>query len=672
MIGFGNLFVGARREALCRFLILLLLCFASLSNAAFAAQNPAGPTQIPSLSPSPGGTPANAPAPAGTGPNEAPSINPSQGNPNQFPSISPAQELAPITVPPNLKLQDLPAEEGGKEDASAESLKAAPVKLGALIQVAALHPLALDASFNQPISLSEALDYALEKSLPIRISHESQVYQASLLGLYMSYFLPTFSTNYSIAGSSINGQTNTNAKVYSAKITFPLFAGGSYAYFTIAQLFRAKGWHQAYLANLNDALLDVYNKYTNLVLNHQLLRIRIKAVEVCQEQLKLNTVSFQGGSGTKFAIMQARTQLATARQALLAQQVGTRQAALLLAYALDMPLAVNLVPADLTVSRSQLIRGRGNVKQYLDIALRNRPEMHEYQMFRLAASRDVQIAAASLYPNASIFLAYTRSDLTYTGNSSALNGAAVTQLSLAGINSGTVSNTALGQTASLSPNNNLTANTGANTSAASVVAASGGTPIANTQSGSLVTSGAVAPSILSPVSVAGTSGANINGSNTASAGSAVGIFTSWQAGLNLNWSFTNLSLNYVSNVVGARSLARQALLQANQQVMIIEDQVRNSYLNALAANNQIESTGSQLDSTREALRLAELRLKAGTGTNLELIQAQSDYVNSLTTETQSLIAFQQAQAQLIHDIGVISRATLTGGYAPPVEARHRQ
>jgi outer membrane protein TolC len=97
--------------------------------------------------------------------------------------------------------------------------------------------------------------------------------------------------------------------------------------------------------------------------------------------------------------------------------------------------------------------------------------------------------------------------------------------------------------------------------------------------------------------------------------------------------------------------------------------VRNSYLNALSATNQIESTGSRLDSTREALRLAELRLNAGQATNLELLQAQNDYVSALTTEAQSIISLQQAEAQLIHDVGVISINTLTQGYNPePVKA----
>ncbi|HEY9684973.1 MAG TPA: TolC family protein [Oculatellaceae cyanobacterium] len=615
---------------------------------ALAAQNPAGPTQLPStVSPQ---TPVNLPSESTLTPPQAPTT----------PSTMPPSAVAPITLPPNFKLRDLPSEQAGHEDSSV--LKASPIKIGALIQVAQLQPLTLDGQFSKPITLNEALSYALENNLPIRISKESAVYQTAQLGYYCSFFLPALTTNYSIAQSHINSITRTNANVFITKASFPLFVGGNYMYFAWAQYLRQKGWKLAYQANINDALLDVYNRYTSLVLNHHLLRIRLHAVAVSEAQLRQNEELYQAGNGTRFAIMQSRTQLATDRQALLAQQVTTRQSALQLAYVLNMPLSVNLVPADLDLTNRPLIHRKMQVGQLLDLAFHYRPEVKEYEVFRQAAARDVQIGASSLYPVASIFVAYTRSNLNFAGSAAGLNGAAVTQIALAGANTGGATNVALGQTASLSPGENLTAASGANTGAASIVAASGGTPISNTQSGSLVTSGAVAPSIIAPAGVAGTSGAsNINGSNTASAGTAPGLFNTVQVGLNLSWSLGSLGMNSVANIVGLRALSRQALLQQNQEAQVVIEQVRSSYLNAITATNQVESTGSRLDSTREALRLAELRLNAGQGTNLELLRAQNDYIDALTTEAQSIIALQQAEAQLIHDLGLISIQTLTQG-----------
>jgi outer membrane protein TolC len=630
-------------------------------------QNPAAPTQLPSLSPvqtGPSQAPANSPTPAGVGP-FAPTLSPLQTNPQGMPSISPDQTLTPITIPSAFRLRDLPSETPAAS-ASAEVLKGSPIKLGALIQIASLPPISLDGRYNQPITLEEALKYTLQKSLPIRISRESTLYQTTQLAYYMSFFMPSLSVNYALAQSNVNSDTHTNAEIFQTKVSFPLFAGGSYAYSTMAQFYRVLGWREAFQANVNDALLDIFNKYTNLVLNHHLLRIRIKALEVSEAQLKLNTAQFQAGTGTKFAIMQARTQLAVDRQALLSQQVATRQSALLVAYAMDMPLSINLVPMDLDVCQHRLIVGHTSIEKLLNTAIRQRPELREYEHFRIAAARDVPIGVAPLYPLVSAFVAYSHSNLTFTGNPNDVTGVAVTQISLGGINAGAASNQALGQNASLSPGNNLTAATGANTGAASVVASSGGTPLNNTQSGSLVTSGAVAPSIIGPVSISGTSGSsNINGSSTSSAGSAPGTFNSVQGGINLSWSLPSMGLNSAANVLSLRALSRQALLQANQQMMIVTEQVRSAYLNVLPAINQVEAIGSQLDSSKEALRLAELRQQAGQGTNLEVIRAQSDYVNSLVNEAQSLVALKQAQAQLIHDLGAISVVTLTQGYSIP-------
>jgi outer membrane protein TolC len=347
----------------------------------------------------------------------------------------------------------------------------------------------------------------------------------------------------------------------------------------------------------------------------------------------------------------------------LAQQVTTRQSAILLAYSINMPLEVNLVPRDLEIAEAVLIKDKPKIDKLLDIAYNHRPELREYELFRLAAARDVQIGFSPLYPTVSMFLAYTRASLTFSGPSAGLSGVAVTQISGGGTGSGGTSNTALGQTASLSPGNNLTATGGANTSSAQIVASSGGTPIANTQSGSLVTSGAVAPSIIGPISVSGSSSSNINGTNTSSFGTAPGLFNTLQAGLSINWSLSNFGAVNAANIVALRSLSRQSYLQANQQITLITEQVRADYLNALTTVAQVESTGSLLDANEEALRLASLRMKVGQGTVIELEQAKSQYLSSLVTEAQSIIASKQAEAQLLHDIGVISVDTLTKGFS---------
>jgi OMF family outer membrane factor len=125
---------------------------------------------------------------------------------------------------------------------------------------------------------------------------------------------------------------------------------------------------------------------------------------------------------------------------------------------------------------------------------------------------------------------------------------------------------------------------------------------------------------------------------------------------------SNLGTTATASILQARTIARQALLQANQVFQQVVQQTRSSYLNALAAHEQIDVTAAGVASASEALRLANLRVQHGIGTNLELIQSQRDYIQALITQAQAIIASNQAQAQLLHDTGLISVETLSNGY----------
>jgi outer membrane protein TolC len=453
-----------------------------------------------------------------------------------------------------------------------KTLSMSPIRLGALIQVAAMKPLRLDAKYDEPISLEQALNYTMQNSLPIRIAHESVVFQEAQLASQIADFLPSFSLAYTFTKSHVLPSTHSTSKVFVPRMSFPVFAGGTDLYSMLVQYYRAKGWSQTYKANVNDALLDVYQKYTNLVLNHALLKIRVKAVEVSTAQLQLNESQYKAGTGTVFAIMQSRTQLAADKQALLAQQIATRQTGLLLGYALDLPLAINLVPDREYLTETSIVNEKISIDQLLNAAINHRPELRQFEYFRYAAQRNVQLAAANLYPTASFSTTYNQS------------------------------------TTQINQSNNSNSNSGSNSEA----------------------------------------GAGIFG----------GTFKTQQNAFGLGYSLPNMGLNSVANIVGARALSRQSLLQANQELMLIDQQVRSAYIVALSAREQIDNAAYGVDSGAEALRLAKLRLETGYGTNLELLQAQRDYINALYNQAQAIVASNLAQAQLLHDTGEITVRSL--------------
>ncbi|HEY9682805.1 MAG TPA: TolC family protein [Oculatellaceae cyanobacterium] len=581
----------------------------------------------------------------------------------------PRQNPAGMTELPKMR-PILPSIRGERQPLSGDMqqyertmLRAEPIKLGALIEVASMRPLMLDSERNQPISLKESLQLGAYKNLSLRISHESEYYQKTVYWNYLTNLVPSLTSTFALTSSNINsGETNTYSNVWSNRITFPVFTGGNYSQFIVAQKFRTKGWHKATVAARNDALLEAYKRYTNLALQYQLLRIKVKGVELSSALLKQQQSDIKAGTSTRYALMSAQSQLKTSEQELQDQQVATRKAALQLSYSLDLPLSINLVPTEIDMPVGPMIRGFPKIGQLLQVAYNNNPELREYEYFRLAAARDIQIGMASYYPTISAFLAYTRSNLTYTGSSSGLAGAAVSSISGgANPNNVSTSNTALGQTASLSPGSDSEATGGANTSSSTVVASSGGTPMANIQSGTLVTSGSVAPSLISPVSISGSSTSNINGSNTASSGTSPGLYNTLQAGFSLSWSLGNGGVGTAANIVALRGLARQALLQSNQKLQSVSEAIRSDYTSCLSSLAHIESSASALDTNEEELRLSQLSLKAGNATITDFERAKSNYISGLSTEAQSIVSLKQSEAQLQHDLGIISVDSLTKG-----------
>ena len=453
-------------------------------------------------------------------------------------------------------------------------LTMSPIRLGALIQIARMRPLELDASQDVPISLAEALNYANQNSLDIRIARESYKYQqAQLLG-QLADFIPSFALGYTVTKSHVlDPETHSISHVFAPRLIYPLFVGGNNVYGALVQMYRTRGWKYSNQTTLNDTLLNVYKAYTNLALNHALLKIRIKAVEVDEAQLQVNNELFQNGTGTRYDIVQSRSQLASDKQNLLAQQIATRQAAQSLGYVINMPLSINLVPSEESLTETNIIDDSLTINEALRKTLENRPELRQYEMFRYAADRNVQLAASSLYPQLTI---------------SQTNNQAIT-----------ATHTASSRSSSSS-----------------------------------------------------------NSNSTAGAGIFGGAFDTNQSNVSLSWSLANMGMASVTNIIANRALAKQALLQADQELQLVRETVRSDFINVKAARQKIDTAAVAVDAAAEALRLAMLRLRVGNGTNLEVIQAENTYIADLYVQAQAIVESNQAQAQLLHDMGVIKPANL--------------
>jgi outer membrane protein TolC len=154
------------------------------------------------------------------------------------------------------------------------------------------------------------------------------------------------------------------------------------------------------------------------------------------------------------------------------------------------------------------------------------------------------------------------------------------------------------------------------------------------------------------VSVSG----NIYGIGPPSNVQALGVLA-----INANWRLRGLGIVDSMDVAQARWQARQAALQAQKELQTVCRQVRNSYVQILDKERNVEEATNEVRSSLEELRLAELRKASGLGLNLDIITAQRDYTQARVSKAQAIIDFNIAQAQLLHDLGVISTDALTSG-----------
>jgi outer membrane protein TolC len=124
----------------------------------------------------------------------------------------------------------------------------------------------------------------------------------------------------------------------------------------------------------------------------------------------------------------------------------------------------------------------------------------------------------------------------------------------------------------------------------------------------------------------------------------------WIAGAQLNWSIFDGRLTH-GKVMEAKARYEQAQLDVDESGRQIELEVRTAYSNFIEAREVLESQKAVQEQAQEALRLAEARHKAGTGTQLDVLSAQTALTQARTTQVQALHDYAVARARLQRALG---------------------
>ena len=124
----------------------------------------------------------------------------------------------------------------------------------------------------------------------------------------------------------------------------------------------------------------------------------------------------------------------------------------------------------------------------------------------------------------------------------------------------------------------------------------------------------------------------------------------WNVGGQLNWAIFDGMLTR-GKVTQAKALYNKAKTNVDDKGRQIELEVRTAYSDFIEAREVLESQTKVQEEAEEALRESDARAGAGTGTQLDVLDAQTSLTQARTTEVQALHDYDTARARLERAIG---------------------
>ena len=124
----------------------------------------------------------------------------------------------------------------------------------------------------------------------------------------------------------------------------------------------------------------------------------------------------------------------------------------------------------------------------------------------------------------------------------------------------------------------------------------------------------------------------------------------WNIGAQLSWNIFDGALTR-GKVMEAKALHEKSRIEIDDTARRIELEVRTAYSFFIEAREVLESQKKVQEEADEALRLARARADAGTGTQLDVLDAQTSLTEARTTQVQALHDYAVARARLERAIG---------------------
>ena len=125
----------------------------------------------------------------------------------------------------------------------------------------------------------------------------------------------------------------------------------------------------------------------------------------------------------------------------------------------------------------------------------------------------------------------------------------------------------------------------------------------------------------------------------------------WIVGALMTWSLFD-GQRTKGKVVEATALYERAGVDVDDTSRRIDLEVRTAHSNFIEADEVLKSQEKVVEEAEEALRLARARNEAGTGTQLDVLSAQTALTEARNTQAQALHDYSVARARLERAVGV--------------------
>ncbi len=125
----------------------------------------------------------------------------------------------------------------------------------------------------------------------------------------------------------------------------------------------------------------------------------------------------------------------------------------------------------------------------------------------------------------------------------------------------------------------------------------------------------------------------------------------WNAGAQLSWDIFDGMLTH-GKVIQAKALHEKSKTAVDEEARNIELEVRTAYSDFLEAKEVLESQKTVQTEAEESLREANARADAGTGTQLDVLDAENSLTQARSTQVQALHDYDAARARFERAIGM--------------------